>query len=92
MKSLQELYEEVKASDDLKRALAESVRAGKVTEFLKANGCDSTFDELKEFVAEKMNSDKPLEEFSEEQLGLVAGGVSAQYCSEFRCSYECPNC
>ena len=75
MKTLQELYEEVKASDDLKRALAEAVKADKVTEFLKAHGCDSTADELKEFVAEKVNRNRPLGELSEDELANVAGGT-----------------
>ena len=74
MKTLQEVYEEIKESDDLKRALAEAVKAGKVTEFLKAHGCDATEDELKEFVAEKAAQDKPIE-LSDEELEKVAGGI-----------------
>ncbi len=73
MKTLQDLYEEVKKSDDLKKALADAVKAGKVTEFLKANGCDATAEELKEFVAEKANRDKPID-LSEEELENIAGG------------------
>jgi predicted ribosomally synthesized peptide with nif11-like leader len=74
MKTLQEFYEEVKTSDDLKKSLAEAVKAGKVTEFLKANGCDATADELKEFVVVKAAQDKPMREISEEELEHVAGG------------------
>ncbi|MBR0249789.1 MAG: hypothetical protein IJQ77_01770 [Synergistaceae bacterium] len=88
MKTLQDLYEEVKASDDLKRALAEAVKAGKVTEFLKAHECDATADELNEFVAEKVKSDKPLRELSEDELEMVAGGdgtsANEMYCSPDR--------
>lgn len=74
MKSLQVLYEEVKASDELKKALAAAVKADKVTDFLKANGCDATAEELKEFVAEKVKSGKTLKELSESELDNVAGG------------------
>ena len=87
MKTLQEVYDEVKASDDLKKALAEAVKAGKVTEFLKANGCDATLDELKEFVAEKVNKDKPVE-LSEDELEMVAGG--RRLSSD--CSRTCTEC
>lgn len=75
MKTLQELYEEVKASDDLKRALAEAVKSDNVTDFLKAHGFDSTADELREFVAEKVNRNRPLRELSEDELANVAGGL-----------------
>ena len=96
MKTLQALYEEVKASDDLKKALAEAVKAGKVTEFLKANGCDATVDELKEFVAEKVAKDRPVE-LSDEELEKVAGGlgghVSTRYCGwDGGYSTKCDGC
>jgi predicted ribosomally synthesized peptide with nif11-like leader len=91
MKTLQEFYEEVKTSDDLKKSLAEAVKAGKITEFLKAQGCDATADELKEFVVGKTAQDKPMREISEEELEHVAGGGSfdsalcSTLCSEWAC-------
>ena len=39
MKTLQEFYEEVKVSDELKKEFAEAVRADKITDFLKAHDC-----------------------------------------------------
>ena len=75
MQTLQELYEEVKKSEDLRRALAEAVKAGKGTDFLKANGCEAATDELKEFVAEKAAKDKPIE-LNEDELEMVVGGLS----------------
>ena len=87
MKTLQELYDEVKKSDDLKKSLAEAVKAGKVTEFLKAHDCDATVDELKEFVAEKAAQDSPIE-LSEDELEKVAGGHRV---SNF-CSKACTKC
>ncbi len=93
MKTLQELYEEVKASDDLKRALAEAVKSDNVTDFLKAHGCDSTADELKEFVAEKVNRNRPLRELSEDELEKVAGGtgtmISQDCCHSDDCMEVC---
>ena len=91
MKSLQEVYEEVKKSDDLKRALSEAVKAGKVTEFLKAHDCDATVDELKEFVAEKVNRDKPIE-LSEEELEKVAGGMGDPFEYTNLCTQGCTAC
>ena len=89
MKTLQEFYEEVKTSDELKKALAEAARSGKITEFLKAHDCDATADELKEFVAEKTAKDKPIE-LDEEALENVAGGtgIPSVECSAF-CSTGC---
>ena len=51
------------------------MKAGKVTDFMKAHDCDSTYDELKEFVAEKAAQDRPIE-LSEDELEKVVGGVS----------------
>ncbi len=90
MKTLQEVYEEITKSDDLKRALAETVKADKVTDFLKAHGCDATADELREFVAEKVNRDRPLRELSEDELANVAGGTDA---ASLACGFTCvENC
>ena len=92
MKTLQEVYEEIKKSDDLKKALAEAVKAGKVTEFLKAHDCDATVEELKEFVAEKAAKDRPIE-LSEDELEKVAGGITeiaTAYCvPSSPCSIVC---
>ena len=91
MKTLQDFYEEVKASDDLKKSLAEAVKSGKVTEFLKANGCDATADELKEFVAGKAAQDKPIE-LGEEELEHVAGGFTNTYSANGECKRLTDEC
>ncbi|MBQ3693733.1 MAG: hypothetical protein IJQ77_01755 [Synergistaceae bacterium] len=91
MKTLQELYEEIKTSDELKKELSDAVRAGKVTEFLKANDCASTAEELKEFAAEKTAQDKPMRELSLDELEMVAGGdpfdsaLCSTLCSDWAC-------
>ncbi len=69
MKSLQELYTEIMGSDELKKAFAKAAKSGKVTEFLKAHGCETTEEDIKTFLKEK--ADQPL---SDEELDSVAGG------------------
>ena len=91
MKTLQELYEEVKASDDLKRALAEAVKAGNVTEFLKAHGCDATADELKEFVAGKAAQDRKLK-LDDDELDVAAGGMGDPFEYSNLCTQVCTAC
>ena len=71
MKTLEDLYKEVMASDELKAAFAQAAKDKKVADFLKAQGCDATEDEFKAFLVEKAESDKAL---SEEDLENVAGG------------------
>ena len=50
MKTLQELYNEIIASDELKTAFAEAAKGGKTMEFLKAQGCEATVEELAAFL------------------------------------------
>ena len=69
MKNLQELYTEIMGSDELKKAFVEAGKSGKVMDFLKANGCEATAEDIKAFLKEK--ADQPL---SEEELDSVAGG------------------
>ena len=71
MKTLEDLYKEVMASEELKKTFAQAAKDNKVSDFLKAQGCDATEDELKAFIQEKAGSDKPL---SEDDLENVAGG------------------
>ena len=74
MKTLQELYKEVIASDELKEEFMEASNDEKngqkrVEDFLKKHECDATFEELKEFLKEKSE-----DELSEDELAAVAGG------------------
>ena len=50
MKTLQELYNEVIASDELKKEFLEAGKNGKAEEFIKVHGCDATLDEIKAFL------------------------------------------
>ena len=72
MKTIQELYKEVMASDELKKALLDAAKDGKVMDFLKANGCDATEEELKALF-EKKSEDK---ELTADELDNIAGGES----------------
>ena len=75
MKTLQEFYEEIKNNGELKKSLAEAVKSEKITEFLKANGCDATIDEVNKFIAENTAKDQTIE-LNEDDLEMVAGGLS----------------
>ena len=63
MKTIQELYNEIMASEELK--------AGKQEEFLKAHGCEATMEEVQAFLEAKQNEDAPL---SFDELENAAGG------------------
>ena len=72
MKTLQELYNEVIQSDELKKEFLEADKNGKAEEFIKAHGCDATLDEVKTFLENLIKTDK---ELSVEELENAAGGV-----------------
>ena len=72
MKTLQELYNEVIQSDELKKEFLEAGKNGKAEEFIKAHGCDATLDEIKTFLEEQNKADK---ELSADELENVAGGT-----------------
>ena len=74
MKTLQELYNEVIASEELKKEYLQAVGDKKIGTFLKTHGCEATAEELTTFLAEhsKKNADK---ELSIEELENVAGGT-----------------
>lgn len=69
MKTLQELYTEIIGSDELKKAYLEAAKGGKIAEFLKAQGCEASVEEIKGFLKEKAN-----QELSDADLDNVAGG------------------
>ena len=72
MKTLQELYNEVIQSDELKKEFLEAGKNGTAEAFLKAHGCDATLDEIKAFLEDLMKSDK---ELSADELENAAGGT-----------------
>ena len=71
MKTLNELYTEVAASDELKSEFLALKTPEDLVNFAKKNGCDATLDEIKAFFEEKQ---KAAGELSEAELEQVAGG------------------
>ena len=74
MKTLQELYSEVMASDEMKKEFIEAFKAKEATEaVLKKYGCEASFEELQAFLKEKQEDDEVV---SEEDVKAIAGGRS----------------
>ena len=70
MKTIEELYKEVIANDELKKEFL-LLKGEGVEEFAAKHGCKATEDEIKDFLSEKKNSEG---ELSEEELDQIAGG------------------
>ena len=75
MKTIQELYNEVMASEALKEELKEASQKRKVEEFLKQHDCNATMDELRSFLEGVQSED---EDLSLDDLELVAGGTHSE--------------
>ncbi len=73
MKTIQELYNEIMESQELKAQFIEAAKAGKQEEFLKAHGCEATLEEVQAFLEAKQNEDAPL---SFNELENAAGGCN----------------
>ena len=71
MKTIQELYSEIMASQELKAQFIEAAKAGKQEAFLKEHGCEATLEEVKAFLEAKAREDAPL---SVNELENAAGG------------------
>ncbi len=85
MKSLQELFDQIMASDDLKKQYSQSAKNGTLLDFVKSLGTETTLDEIKDFIKEKMSQDASL---SLDDMEAVAGGSTE--CGPF--STEFPFC
>ena len=72
-KTLQELYSEIMASDELKKEYFATANDGKVDEFLSSHGCDATAEQLGEFLKNPANL--PQGELADDELDSVAGGT-----------------
>ena len=69
MKTLQELYDEMLAGDEMKNAFVEAARVGTLADLLKEQGCEATADEFVAFLDEKAQG-----EMTDEELDTAAGG------------------
>ena len=92
MKTMQELYGEIIASDELKKAFAKAMKANKLKDFLKAHDCEATREEIQEFIDAKAAEDTPIE-LSDDELKYVAGGsfVDSVECSHKGNTCNCSN-
>ncbi len=68
---LEELYTKTTSDEALKKAYMDAASEGKLAEFLKANGCEATEEELKAFLDSKENKTG---ELADDELDQVAGG------------------
>ena len=73
MKTLEELYNEVLASEELKKEFL-SLKPGEVEGFAAKYGCKASLDEIKAFFEAKKNQTR---ELSDDELDQVAGGKRA---------------
>jgi len=72
MKTLQELYNEIIANDELKKAFVEAAKDNKIVEFAKEHGVETSLDEIKAF----LEASKPQEkELAPEEMENAAGGT-----------------
>ena len=72
MKTLEALYQEVLASDELKKALAEATKTPDgLTQWVRAQDCDATAEEIEAFLKEKQEK---ASELSDDELESAAGG------------------
>lgn len=70
MKTIEELYNEVMASEELKKECI-SLKPEEVESFAEKHGCKATLDEIKAFLTEKS---KAFGELSDDEIEQVAGG------------------
>lgn len=75
MKSIEQLYQEVLGSEELKKEFAQAVHENRVEDFLKKNGCEAGKQELETFLEELQEKEG---ELSENELDAVAGGCNKQ--------------
>lgn len=71
MKTLEALYQEILASEDLQKEFRQAMNENRVEEALKANGCEAGKEELTAFLKEKQEKQG---ELADEELDDVAGG------------------
>ena len=67
MKTIEELYKEILENSELKAQAADAIKTQKLDEFLKAQGCEATMEEVKAFLESR-------KEVSPDELESAAGG------------------
>ena len=72
MKTLEALYQEVLASEEKKKELAQAAQDEKNLEnWIRAQGCDATLEQVQAFLKEKQSKTG---ELSDDELSAAAGG------------------
>lgn len=92
MKTIRELYSEIVASDKLKKAFVAALKQNKHEDFLKAQDCEATAEEVEEFIETKATEDTSIE-LSDDELRQIAGGsfVDSVECSHKGNTCNCSN-
>lgn len=72
--TIEALYKKIIASDELKAAFAEAVKAQKLDEFLKSQGCDAAGAEIMDFLKSLRKGEG---ELADDELSAVAGGCNS---------------
>ena len=70
MKTIEELYNEINASEELKKAISEIKDKEAFADFLKEQGCEASVDEFEKFVKSQSEG-----EIGDDAAGAVAGGL-----------------
>ena len=70
MKTIEELYKEINASEELKKAISAIKDKGAFADFLKEHGCEASVDEFEKFVKSQSEG-----EIGDDAAGAVAGGA-----------------
>lgn len=77
MKTLEQLYEEIKVSEDLKKEFAAVIAKQDKTallNFTAGNGCDASIEEIRAFLKEKIAEGVISPELTDAELEQVTGG------------------
>ena len=74
MKTIEELYNEVMASEEMKKEFL-ALKPEEVEGFAEKYGCKATFEEIKAFLTEKNTSSG---ELSDDEIEQVAGGKTTE--------------
>jgi len=72
--TIEALYKKIIASDELKAAFIEAVKAQKLDEFLKSQGCDAAGAEIMDFLKSLQKAEG---ELADDELSAVAGGCNS---------------
>ena len=72
--TIEALYKRIIASDELKSAFAEAVKAQKLDEFLTSQGCDAAGAEIMDFLKSLQKAEG---ELADDELNSVAGGCNS---------------